>query len=364
VTTLALDLFGIDWPANLRWETPWALGLLVVPIILLLVARRRRAAVLPMHRGEGRRLPRSLRQRLLWLPPTLRTLGLGLLILALARPQAGEGKSLKSTEAVAIQIVVDRSISMSWGMEMGGRSVSRLECVKKVLREFLLGDGRDLGGRESDLIGLVSFSGFATTVCPLVRDHRTLEQLVQTLQPASQRFEQGTAIGDGLALGAARLRTAEQDLKSRHTELAGEDFRIKSKVVILLTDGDNNRGQTSPEEAARMAAEWGVKVYTIGIGAGGYEEVPTPFGLQRQPSSVDEGLLRSIASATGGRYFRATDGEALRDIYREIDRLEKSDVKTVDYTDYRELFQGVALAGAAALALELVLSLTLLRRWP
>lgn len=353
-------------PAGVRLEFPWALALLVIPFVMLLIRPRRKpAAVFPIEPMNAR-LPRSLRQRLLWLPRLARVAAVTLIILAIARPQLGEGKVLTSSDAVAIQLVVDRSGSMGLPMELDGRELSRLDVVKSVLRSFLLGDGKGMTGRASDLIGLVQFARYADTSCPLVRDHKALQQLVDSVPLARQRYEDGTAIGDGLALAAARLRTAEQDLQSRHSELSKEDFRIKSKVIILLTDGDNNAGEHDPLESAKLAADWGIKVYTIGIGSDAYQIMHTPFGDQRIPirADVDEKTLNRIAETTGGRYFRARDGQALQDVYSEIDRLEKTSVKTLSFMDYKELFMPLAAAAAVFLAVELMLAGTLLRRTP
>ena len=257
-----------------------------------------------------------------------------------------------------------RSGSMGRQMDLGGAVLTRLEAVKHVLREFLIGNGADLSGRSSDLIGLITFARFAETACPLVRDHRAVVQLTDGLQPAQQRYEDGTAIGDGLALAAARLKTAEDDLKNRHGAEIGEDFKIKSKVVVLLTDGDNNAGEHDPLASAKLCADWGIKVYTIGIGGGGYQIFRTPFGTERVPipDEIDESLLSRIAEMTGGVYFRAKDGDALRNIYSEIDKLERSSIKTVDFFEYRELFQPFGIAACAMLAAQLLLGASLLRR--
>lgn len=354
------------WFGHVRIETPWALALLIIPLALLVLRLRKPAAVALPAVATGMRLPRTFRQRLVWLPRVLALIGVMTLIVALARPQVGSGKEITSTDAVAIQLVVDRSGSMAAPMSLDGQEMNRLDVVKRVLRGFLLGDGKQLKGRPADLIGLVQFAGFADTKCPMVRDHRTLQQLADSIPMAQQRFEDGTAIGDGLALAAARLRTAEQDLKARHNNKSDDDFRIKSKVIILLTDGDNNRGEHDPLEAAKLAAEWGIKVYTIGIGSDGYQIMRTPFGDQRMPfrAEVDEKTLTAIADATGGKYWRAQDGAALREIYSAIDQLEKSSVKTLDYVDYQEAFIPWAIAGAALLALQTLLGHTILRRTP
>lgn len=361
--SLGLSIPGL--PSNLHWDAPWALVLLAIPVLLMVLRIGRRPAVVLPAATATLRLPKTIRQRLLWLPRALLLLAMAAGIIALARPQLGEGRVLTSTDAVAIQLVVDRSGSMEQPMQLDGRMMSRLDVVKRVVREFLLGNGDDLAGRPADIIGLVQFATYADTVCPLVRDHKALQQLVDAIQIPRGRSEQGTAIGDGLAVGAARLKTAEQDLQSRHSELRpDEDFRIKSKVIVLLTDGMSNAGQYDPIEAAKLAAQWGIKLYAIGLSVSDVETVRHPFGGEQQVHTGARTALEKIAAAGGGKFFVAMDGKSLRDIYTEIDRLEKSSVKTVDYTDYTELFAPVGMASLGLLALQALLAGTWLRRSP
>ncbi len=365
--TLAQALPGL--PTNLHWGTPWTLALLLIPLALLFLRVRKLPAVSLPTQSIAARLPKSFRQRLLWLPRFLLLLAMTAATIALARPQLGEGKVLTSTDAVAIQLVVDRSGSMALPISADGQEMSRLDAVKRVVRDFLLGDGKALAGRPADIIGLVQFAKYADTACPMVRDHKAVVSLVEAIHTAAQRFEDGTSIGDGLALAAARLHTAEQDLQSRHDELktaAPDDFRIKSKIIVLLTDGDNNAGIHDPLESAKLAAQWGIKVYTIGLGGDTYMLQRGPFGDMRIPirGDVDAKTLKAIADATGGKFFRAQDGAALRDIYTEIDRLEKSNIKTIDYTDYTELFTPVAYTALALLGLHVLFGATWLRRTP
>ncbi len=357
------------FPANLHWGAPWAFILLLIPLLLLLLRIRRLPALSLPSQSIAACLPQSLRQRLLWLPRLLLLLAMAAACIALARPQLGEGKVLTSTDAVAIQLVVDRSGSMALPMPVDGQEMSRLDVVKHVVRDFLIGDGKALAGRPADIIGLVQFAKYADTACPMVRDHKAVVTLVDAIRTASQRYEDGTSIGDGLALAAARLHTAEQDLQARHNELkaaAPDDFRIKSKVIVLLTDGDNNAGTHDPIEAAKLAAQWGIKVYTIGLGGDTYMLQRGPFGDMKIPirGDVDGKTLKAIADATGGKFFAAQDGAALRNIYAEIDRLEKSNIKTIDYTDYTELFRPVTLAALGLLSLHVLLGSTWLRRTP
>jgi Ca-activated chloride channel family protein len=322
----------------------------------------------------------------------MRALALAALIVAFARPQAGVGKTSVATEGVAIMMVVDRSGSMGEEMAFGGRMMSRLDVVKQVFREFVMGTKKatedqepiaersadTLDGRPNDLIGIVSFARYAETVCPLVRDPQAVGALVNTLDLPLVRSEDGTAIGDGVALAAARLKDAEDDLKRRAlAEATGQQvdrtdekvavepgFSIKSKAIVLLTDGEWNAGEVNPIDAAALAKEWGIRVYTIAVG-GGERIVQTPLGAMRVPSrGVDETMLRRMAEMTDGRHFSASDAEGLRGVYAAIDALEKSRVESRQYTEYTELFWPIAAAGAALLGLELLASATVLRRAP
>ncbi len=355
---------------QVRWESRWAfvMLLLLAPLWVVIARFARRAPRGGLSSAAGlEALPRTLRQRLIWLPGTACWLGLALLTVALGRPQLGIGRVETSSEAVAIQLVIDRSGSMNQYMEVDGALRTRIDAVKSVLRDFLLGDGDQLTGRPSDLVGLITFARFAETACPVVRDPQTLTSLIEAVNTAQARYEDGTAIGDGLALAAARLKRTEDELANRRRAGTTEpELTIKSKVIVLLTDGDNNAGEADPIEAAQLAAEWGIKVYTIGIGAGAdsYQIIRTPLGEQRVrvPSNVDEGALKQIAEITGGSYHRAQDGESLRQVYAQIDRLEKSSVNTVEYTDWQEKFIFPAAAGAMFLVLGLLLNATWLRR--
>ncbi len=355
-------------PDGLRVAFPAALALLaLVPLAVWWSLRaRRRASVMfssvELFEGSGF----SLRQRAMWLPPALRALGLTFLIVALARPQEGIGEIRTTAQGVAMIVVVDRSGSMSIPMMYGGREVSRLDVVKEVFKHFVEGDGDRLKGRPEDLIGLISFALFPETVCPLVRIHGTLVRMVDTIPIADQQFESGTAIGDALALAAARLRQAEEELEQRNEGQSDPDFEIKSKVIVLLTDGDENRGEVRASDAAEMCREWGIRIYAIGIGDDRGGVVRTPLGITRLPrgDGFNEPLMKQLASRTGGLYRKAADGEALVRIYEEIDQLEKTEIESREFTNYRERFMEWASAGLALLVLEMLLATTVLRRSP
>ena len=286
--------------------------------------------------------------------------------LALARPQAGLEKVQESSQGVAIEMVVDRSGSMGAEMEFDGRAMTRLDVVKRVFAEFVQGNGRDLQGRTSDLIGMITFAKFADTVCPLTLAHGALSGFLDTIHLVPEGHpENRTAIGDAIALAAARLQTAEETL-ARQTGGDATSYTIKSKVIILLTDGQNNTGRHTPEEASALAKQWGIKVYAVGVGGDDVVKIQTLLGTRmvRTGEGVDRETLTKLAETTGGVFRMAEDAEALRAVYQEIDRLEKSEVESIRYIDYKEYFAYLALAAFGLLALEAVLSCTLLRRLP
>ena len=267
------------------------------------------------------------------------------LILALARPQ--EGKTITRTQAsgVDIMLVIDVSRSMlAEDFTIGGQRANRLEAVKQVTETFI----RE---RPNDRIGIVAFAGRPYLVSPLTLDHDWLRQNLERTRIGL--VEDGTAIGSALASASNRLK----------------DKEAKSKLVVLLTDGDNNMGRVSPVTAAEAAQALGIKVYTIGSGSRGNAPYPVgdAFGrtVYRQiPVEFDEEILKQIAATTGGSYFRATDTQSLQGIFDEIDELEKSEVEVQKVAQYKDLFPWFVLAGAVLLAAETVLGQTIWRRLP
>jgi Ca-activated chloride channel family protein len=351
----------------LRFETAWALLGLLLPLLLMLWRRRRswrRAALAFSSTDHARQAAgKSWRARLLWLPGVLRNLALLLLVLALARPQAGREQVRDVSQGIAIAMVLDRSSSMQEEMNFEGRRLNRLDIAKELFSRFVFGDGKKLRGRPSDLVGMFAFARYADTICPLTLSHGTLRPFLDGIQLAATRAEDGTAIGDALALAAARLHTVEESLQQRLTK-DEMPYQIKSKVIILLTDGENNAGRPVAEGAA-LAAQWGIKVYAIGIGgADGYH--PTQ-AIRRRFSiapAMDTRPLEELAEKTGGLFRMANDAESLLAVYREIDELERSDVESIRFVDYRELFAPLVLLAMLFLLLELLLSSTWLRRLP
>jgi len=268
-----------------------------------------------------------------------RMLAIALLILALARPQST--RSWKDVTTRGIDIVLALDISSS--MLARDFNPNRLEASKDIAIDFI-------SGRPNDRMGLVVFSGESFTQCPLTTDHSVLINLFRDIE--SGMVEDGTAIGMGLATSVNRLKNSE----------------AKSKVVILLTDGVNNRGSIAPSTAAEIAKTFDIRVYTIGVGSQGTAPYPvnTPYGVQYRDMKVeiDEGVLQQIADETNGQYFRATDNQKLESIYEEIDRLEKSRIEVKQYSEKQEEFLWFTLIAGILLLIELVLRTTVLRTIP
>jgi Ca-activated chloride channel homolog len=363
----------------MQFYSKWILLLLLlIPAIVYFNYRRKRHAALKFSSlRDMRNCPVSLRQRLRPLLSVARYVCIALLIIALARPRKGTVLSEISAEGVAMEIVADHSGSMQTEMDYYGQTLNRFEVVKRVLSDFISGDKKGLAGRDSDLIGLVTFARFADTICPMVLSHNVLLEFMKKTEIVKIQAEDGTAIGDGISLAAARLQKAEEEFQQRRKKLseAGEKisnnddsiFKIKSKVIILLTDGINNTGKYDPMAAADMARQWGIKIYTIGIGsAEAYSTVQTPIGTFKMPSgqSLDENLLKNIAEKTGGFYGRADDAQSLRKIVEKIDELEKTEVKSIQFTQYAEFFSPWTLTALLILTLEILAGCTIFRKIP
>lgn len=269
----------------------------------------------------------------------LRGLAIALLIVALARPQTTSSRKDVSIEGIDIVLALDVSGSML-AMDL---KPDRLEAAKEVASEFI-------SGRQNDRFGLVIFSGETFTQCPLTTDHNVIKNLFKDVK--SGMIEDGTAIGDGLATSVNRLK----------------DSKAVSKVIILLTDGVNNMGSLDPLSSAEIAKIYGIRIYTIGVGTEGTAPYPvqTPFGVQTQyvEVQIDEALLQEVATMTDGRYFRATSNKKLREIYNEIDKLEKSKIDVTEFKKKKEEFFPFALFAFLLIALEIVLRNTVFRSVP
>lgn len=322
-------------------ELLWLLLLLPALLIIYIVWRRRQHASLRVPsllflRDMRGGLRVYLRHSLF----VLRLLALGLIIIALARPQSSSSWSEDRVEGIDIMLTMDISTSML----AKDFQPNRVEAAKEVAMRFI-------ANRPNDNIGLVVFAGESFTACPLTQDHATLINRLREMTPGM--IEDQTAIGSGLATAISRLK----------------DSKTKSKVIILLTDGANNTGNISPKMAADLAKTFGISIYTIGMGSGAGEApypIQTALGVvvRNMPVDLDEPTMRQIADVSGGAYFRATDNESLSAIYQKIDQLEKTKLSTRNYhTTYEEFFVFV-LAAALLLLLEFVLRSTVLRTNP
>jgi Ca-activated chloride channel family protein len=284
----------------------------------------------------------SLRQKLRKNLFVLRLILLGLLILALARPQSGARQQEITTEGIDIMLGLDVSSSM---LAEDFKPKNRIEAAKTVAAEFIQ-------GRTNDRIGLIIFAGEAFTQCPLTLDYGVLLELLDKVNVAPQEWD-GTAIGNGVATAVARLK----------------DSKAKSKVIILLTDGRNNTGEVNPVTAAQIAQTFNIRIYTIGAGKRGTALYPVDdplFGKRyvQMPVEIDEDVLKKMASQTNGQYFRATDSNKLREIYSQINEMEKTKIEVKEFTKYSELFVNYAGIGMALLLAEILLSYTWLRKLP
>lgn len=283
--------------------------------------------------------PVSIRVYLRHLPFALRMIALGLIVVVLARPQSFNVTQNIETEGIDIMIALDISSSML----AQDFKPDRLEAAKDIAIQFV-------SGRRNDRLGLVIFAGESFTMCPLTTDLRTVINQFNDVKLGL--LEDGTAIGVGLATAIARIKESD----------------AKSKVVILLTDGVNNKGEIAPLSAADIAKTFGVRVYTVGVGTHGTAPYPvqTPFGtrLQDMKVEIDEDVLTKIAEITGGQYFRATDSQSLSQVYEQIDQLEKTKIEVIETTRKKEEFSIYAILVIASLAIDVLLRTTLLRSIP
>ncbi|MBP5338130.1 MAG: VWA domain-containing protein [Prevotella sp.] len=326
--------------------------LLIIPYILWYVMLRKKSepTIRMADTHVFRYAPRSWRVMLMPLQMVLRIIAFTLLVIALARPQTSDSLKNETVEGIDIMMAMDVSTSMlAEDLQDLGRGIkNRIEAAKNVAAEFI-------AGRPNDNIGLTIFAGEAFTQCPMTIDHGALlSQLenVRTDIAARGLIEDGTAIGMGLANAVSRLK----------------DSQAKSRVVILLTDGSNNRGDISPMTAADIARSLGIRVYTVGVGTNGTARYPLNVGGRTQymqiPVEIDTKTLGDIARSTNGKFYRATNTKELRQIYHEIDQLEKSKIDVQLYSRHYEDYQKFALGALIALLLEVLLRITIFRRIP
>ena len=352
---------------SFRFQNPY--WFLLAPLALWAFWRayhpRYRAATMFSSLADLKDLPVTFAQKVKRALPWVYALGLALLIVALARPQAGVEESIHRTEGIAIEMLIDVSYSMkAEDFQLEDKRLSRIQTVKYVFEQFVAGDrAKNLSGRLNDLIGLVAFGGYPDSKCPLTLDHGALLDVLHTLDipnlignqrgEVTNEDEVQTAIGDGITAALDRLKSVS----------------AKSKIVILLTDGGNDFGIVDPREAAKAAKALGIKVYCIGIGQNGPVMFPEPdeFGqihYQQRTFDTDEPLLQDIAAITGARYWHASDTGALAQVYADIDKLEKSKVEELTYTEYSELYPWAALPGLALVLAVTVAGATRFRSLP
>ncbi len=329
------------------FKSPYLLLLIPLIIILaMLLTRGKKPSAITIPSDELLvKNEVSWKLRLWWMPLFLRMLVIILFVIALAGPRAVLEEFVYETEGIDIVLAIDCSGSMAAeDFTIKGQRVNRLKIVKDVVNDFI-------ESRKSDQIGLVAFAGLAYAVSPLTTDYSWLKTNLNRIELGL--IEDGTAIGSAIASSVSRLRKS-----------SGE-----SKVMVLLTDGVNNSGEITPVEAARLAEQFGVKIYTIGAGTKGYVPYPAVdiFGRKTYRKVIidlDEKSLRQIADITGGRYFRATDERSLREIYAEIDQLEKTEIEEIGYKEYKELFYIPLWLGLSIFFLEILLKNTVYLRLP
>jgi Ca-activated chloride channel homolog len=331
-----------DYFNTTHFAMPWAfLLVLLLPVMIVWYVRNnnRSQAGIKVSSVKSFAGLTSWKTALRHLPFVLRLLAIACIIIALARPQTKTDEQQAEGEGVDIVLCIDVSGSMT----AQDFTPNRMEAAKKVAADFI-------DSRLTDRIAIVIFSGESFTQCPLTTDKVVLKSAVGNIR--NGLLEDGTAIGDGLSTSVDRLRSSKS----------------KSKVVILLTDGENNGGLIGPDNAKEIAKTFGIKVYTIGVGTDGYAPFPvrTPLGvsIQQQKVTIDEKLLTAIAYETGGKYFRAKDNTGLENIYKEIDGLEKSKVEITTLTRYTEKFFPFVMIALALLLLEIVLRFTVLKKFP
>ncbi|WP_282035883.1 vWA domain-containing protein [Saccharicrinis aurantiacus] len=316
--------------------------LVLIPMITWYVLKHNKAqASLQISTLKGfSKAPTTLRVYLRHLPIVLRSFAIVMIVFVLARPQSSNSTQNVTTEGIDIVITMD----ISGSMEALDFKPNRMEASKDVAVQFV-------SARENDKIGLVIFAGESFTQCPLTTDKATLVNLIRDMR-TGMLPKDGTAIGSGLATAVSRIK----------------DSDAKSKVIILLTDGENNMGEVAPLTAAEIAKTFGIRVYTIGVGSKGMAKFPvqTPYGTQyiEQETQIDENMMSEIANITGGQYFRATTKNGLKSIYAEIDKMEKTKIEVKEYTKRSEEFLLFAILAVVFVIAEVFIKSTLLRNLP
>ena len=343
----------------MTFENPSAFFLLIIlPVLWLWQRRQRKENAIPYSAVSlFAGVQKTWRQRILFLPPLLLFMSLALLISALAKPVTEVINERQDRQGIAIEILIDVSSSMSFDIDYGEEKLPRMEVAKKVVEEFIMGDGDKLSGRPDDLLGIITFARYPDTICPMTLGHSAVAHMVRELTTNERMNEDGTAFADAIALAAARLSDMENNPEND----------IASKVIILLTDGENNSGKFLPLEAARIAQNLGIKVYAISIDSEPKNEITQKVdGTLTGPPEMSPNakLLEKIAQMTGGIYKAAWSYDSLQAVYNQINELEKTKMKAVNYTDTKSAFAGFALAALILLSLYYFLQSTILRISP
>lgn len=331
----------------MNWQFAYPIALVcssIVPVIWIVrvITWQRRRGLMMSVPSRIAASGRSFRAMLIWIPSMLIGFGLMLLIVALARPQEVVGDTKATRDTIAIELVVDRSGSMDDGVNFEGERTNRLEAVKKIVERFVEGDGQMLKGRAGDLLGLVVFGSYADTLMPLTQSHDALIESIRSIQIPRSESERSTAIGDALMLAAGRLKAYEDAMR---IDAEDPEFTLKSKAIIMLTDGENQAGQYSPDQAAVLAREWGMKIYIVGIQDGGSRGSLFP----RRRGGINDQFMTQVAEHTGGRYWPVERISDLDKVYAEIDELERSTIEISQSTTFRELYLPYAISGLALL---------------
>ena len=332
--------------------------LIIIPFLMLWQRKQRKLDAIPYSStGIFSGVDKTWRQRLLFVPPLLLYTAVGLIVAALAGPVVEITNERQDRQGIAIEILIDVSSSMDFEIRYGDKHETRMEVAKKVVEEFIIGDGEKLTGRPDDLIGIISFARYPDTICPMTLGHEALVHTVRELKINERPNEDGTAFADAIAVAAARLADMEKNPEND----------IASKVIILLTDGENNSGRYLPMESARIAQHLGIKVYTISIESEPRDEIRRKAdGTLAGPTekSANARLLERVAEMTGGIYKAAWSYDSLQAVYNKINELEKTKMKAVNYTDTKAAFSFFAMAALILLGIHFLLSSTVLRISP
>ncbi|MEM1157891.1 MAG: VWA domain-containing protein [Verrucomicrobiota bacterium] len=337
---------------------PWVL--LLIPFMLWLLSRKRARTSVTVASVQLWSSTPTGRARFLWVPMFLRRLTIVFMLVALAQPQAGTTYTAELNQGIAIQLLIDVSSSMGMNaMSESGEPVTRMEVAREMVERFIAGDGDQLQGRSNDLIGLITFARYADTRSPLTLGHDALLQIVHYLEIQERPNEDGTAYGDALAIAAARLKNLEE---LRHGRDDFDMDAIQSKVIILLTDGENNSGAHLPIEAAGLAKAWDCRIYVVSLGEAATHRHAGE--LRTAELSPAEQVLEHIARETGGIFRKAYDLESLVSVYAEIDQLERSEVSSRSFERVADWFWLPLLIAMLSLITSLTLEATCLRVVP